>query len=1076
MKRRSALVGVIGSLFLLAWGASSARALDERTHVLVNKQAAGSPDTHTFVRDSLELPKGLDTVVTDPNGTSKPMVDWLGEGGKQEDSPHCRSARHFHDPLQPWETAGLRTFNPLITVPCWGFSFPSSNYWAQEANQTIGGQAAWQDARRSYLRALTDPVPGHREGAFADTFRILGQQMHLVADASVPEHVRNDPHMLEGVVRTVGTTGYGSYEYWVSDQHPTPAAERAFIDTYLSKPFAVDSAILRRPTNDAHAPVAVARLIDTDTYRGLGTGPSVTLSPAIGIAEFANANFFSEDTAAGQYPHPKLDALVRSELPAPKSGLIRAYYRKAKDDGEPVEPVLAECLLDEAAQSEPVRIPRTYGCVDENVWAETARHMLPRAVGYARGVLDHFFRGALDGDVVPADPGVVRFAGTNASPDRLGGGTLELYGENADGTRTPLTALDGAVTVSADAGAALQSARFAASPDAERYVAVYKGQLGDERSGPDPQREPGAVIGKVQGGLRVEEIFAEGLRWVVRTPKGLFLLPPEFEEYWDVRWGDAPDFIVAEKGWGSEPDDPWEAVAFRLARVPGSPDFETMATPAGAQIIPTEIGRTRFPLGMAVGTTVELNHTVTYRQQLGRFSTHNVLFWREGQDPGDPGKPYFRYRENALSVSPVKFETVTNRVFPFKMAFPLVLDAAHNPDFATDYVMESTPFGWEIHNVTVDEQGRLVAEIRVTITQPGPRGPSARVPHYELSTTGALEVYAENVVSPSFPHHGVFVWLLVDLVRGAVLASTAGSDITVNAASTLEAFVPFTGQGVLAAPHVWVHSTEEYQGGPRDGEQVDFGWGPVALTKRTAQSVSQFTDLGLGADFGADFTASIYQLGRSVTAVAMEGWARDELKAALAPINQFGAQVDTAQTTDEYVLPSCPSCAGVRITMTRSRVTATSIEEAQRGRGLSAGSLWALIAVRRPGGTGDRTETVLFWDAAAARGAVLANPSTTAGYTIRDVTDSAALVTHGAWFTPPVATLLLPFSGIQGAQIFPGEDLGLSFRLFEPAHLYHLQDLRFYRTRPTLGPTALPAKLIDAPDHPIGDYHVIRLP
>src|SRR6266849_915134 len=33
---------------------------------------------------------------------------------------------------------------------------------------------------------------------------------------------------------------------------------------------------------------------------------------------------------------------------------------------------------------------------DENVWNATAKEMLPRAVGYARGALDYFFRGQLE--------------------------------------------------------------------------------------------------------------------------------------------------------------------------------------------------------------------------------------------------------------------------------------------------------------------------------------------------------------------------------------------------------------------------------------------------------------------------------------------------------------------------------------------------------------------------------------------------------------------------------------------------------------------------------------------------------
>src|SRR5262249_21452971 len=145
---------------------------------------------------------------------------------------------------------------------------------------------------------------------------------------------------------------------------------------------------------DLVAPVPIARLIDTDTYTG--TDPNVTIGQAIGIAEVANANFFSEDTGDESYPFPSLATLTPSRLPAPKTGLTRAYFKKGPADGIEVDPVLAECVLYQRTAAEGVLQPISYACVDENVWKTTASHMLPRAVGYARGVLDYFFRGRIE--------------------------------------------------------------------------------------------------------------------------------------------------------------------------------------------------------------------------------------------------------------------------------------------------------------------------------------------------------------------------------------------------------------------------------------------------------------------------------------------------------------------------------------------------------------------------------------------------------------------------------------------------------------------------------------------------------
>ncbi|MFQ5989698.1 MAG: hypothetical protein ACE5K9_07270, partial [Candidatus Methylomirabilales bacterium] len=284
MKWRYVQIAIVSILFKLM-DANSAMALNETTHAIINEQAArqsrpNKPGLNQILKNELGFPQGIEEPLR-----GREVFEWLREGGIREDSPICRTTRHFHDPLQPWESAGLRTFNPIIVVPCGGSSFPSSVHWAQEPNQGVGKKGSWQDARQHYLRALTASNPGTREEAFADTFQAIGQLMHLVVDASVIEHVRNDPHLLESALRALGQRGYGSYEHWVSDQHGPRGSskEQNFITTYLSSPINFDASILQQPTNDSKAPVPIARLIDTDAYTGLASGPNVTKNnPAIG--------------------------------------------------------------------------------------------------------------------------------------------------------------------------------------------------------------------------------------------------------------------------------------------------------------------------------------------------------------------------------------------------------------------------------------------------------------------------------------------------------------------------------------------------------------------------------------------------------------------------------------------------------------------------------------------------------------------------------------------------------------------------------------------------------------------------
>jgi hypothetical protein len=426
------------------------------------------------MKEQLGMPNGINTEF---GGKTKTAAYWIGQGGVLEDATTAgrfisltsRYYNHFLDPLKPrWDQAGLELV-PFIR-------FESSVRWAQRTDQDSKagfGNYSWKDARRYYLDALRRESKDAREQAFAETFRALGQVMHLVVDASVPEHVRNDPHPLG--------FAFGNYEYWVSDQHSREGSEPGFIATYLSTTLAPDTSLfdIRLPEGEGVATVPIARLFDSDLYNG--SNPWVTGSTKIGIAEVANANFLSEDTRHGQYAHP-----ARANMEPPyvrfytKSGLPRRYYKMKLGFGLPVDPVAEECLLNELTGLDEI-------CVDPEVWRETALKMLPRAVGYSKAVLDYFFRGTLDLEVKlsPADPAQRQLTITNTSAEPMAG-NFSLYSEDANGVRSAVgTFTDLTLTP----GASSAPLTFAPLSGVRAYVVVFQGTLGAEE---------GAVVGKVK--------------------------------------------------------------------------------------------------------------------------------------------------------------------------------------------------------------------------------------------------------------------------------------------------------------------------------------------------------------------------------------------------------------------------------------------------------------------------------------------------------------------------------------------------------------------------------------------------
>ncbi len=461
-------------------------ALNEPTHEIINEHAASVSKVDLVMKEQLGLPEGI---LTRFNGNR--ALQWIRLGGTLEDAGtpggnvtgRNRYFRHFHDPLLPWDRSGLLY---ILTLPPRLTRFESSVHWAQLENQdSISGfgNFSWRDARRYFKTALTDPDATLRERAFADAFRAMGQLMHLIVDASVPEHVRGDVHPMGAALDQLGAVG--NYEYWVLAQHRRSGTQPGFIRDFLSTPVELDERVLRIPILDSElvARVPIARLFDSDRYTG--ENPEATAEARIGIAEIANANFFSEDTHRGEYPHPLLGNLEQYTGIYSKTGEERVYFRK-RGAGLPVDPIATECAL-----AEPTGIVGL--CPDNDVWRETGRHMLPRAVRYSREVLDYFFRGTLDFTIGRSSPNQTLTI-TNKSDEAMEG-TFTLYADNFSDTRTLVAGASFNLTLGP--GATSGTLDFTPPAEVQAYTLVFQGKLG---------LEEGAVAGKVNEWYAVTDV------------------------------------------------------------------------------------------------------------------------------------------------------------------------------------------------------------------------------------------------------------------------------------------------------------------------------------------------------------------------------------------------------------------------------------------------------------------------------------------------------------------------------------------------------------------------------------------
>jgi hypothetical protein len=401
--------GVIISILIILVFNGDALSWDNGvTHRDISQYAAGnsvlSPTKGDYLKN-LGLNAGLDEKLKWYK--EQTVKEWIQDGAEFEDAGNLwqlvtsqsRSFNHFHNPLKqyPWTDAGL---DDWIALPPFHTTGESSLLWAQDSfsqQSAPKGDWSWQTVRSYYYFALTSSADSARQENFAKTFEGLGHQMHLIQDAGQPDHVRNNAHVLDGGGIVVGL------ETWAKKKRSTINSFAAN-PIYPNVPFII-------PYNDR---VPITQLIDTDQYDGLNASASINQ----GLAEYTNANFFSDDTifAAERYstddrhyfPFPRetstdladfLSGTKPAETFVDRDGNTRTgtWISKVRD-GEYVQHFLKTNYLTRTLYHVTGESGLFYATLfrDEACHNDYAALLIPRAVGYSAGLLNYFFRGNID--------------------------------------------------------------------------------------------------------------------------------------------------------------------------------------------------------------------------------------------------------------------------------------------------------------------------------------------------------------------------------------------------------------------------------------------------------------------------------------------------------------------------------------------------------------------------------------------------------------------------------------------------------------------------------------------------------
>jgi hypothetical protein len=787
----------------------------------------------------------------------------------------------------------------------------------------------------------------------------------------------------------------------------------------------------------------------------------VTLRPTIGLSEFTNANFFSRDTVfSADLPFPARSSVdLRPELEVvPSTGLGRRYLTKTRDGITVPRIAVPSSLYDFTADA--VKDKKIW--LDDNVLSDYARLLFPRAVGHSAALLDYFFRGRLDVGLAD-DDGAPRVVGTNTSSEPLGPGLLFVYAEDQDGIRRLASDAAGVAVATVEPGGDLPEVPLTLVEGTERLVAAYRGRLGNEIPAPaaDPGRDfPGAVIGKVFSGVRVEEIFAGATHWQIRTPRGVFTLPLARAEYRQVKWADDPNSIVARTPVSGEAGG--KVVAFEVGRAANGVDLLTLGDAPMLQV--AEIASAGFPFATPpLVTTIDFSQTVQYRQQIGRFTLTYTQEWIPqapfGPNDGD-------YELVSTEVSPVTFETLHEQTVPFSATIPIRLDREHNLDLGST----DEGYVWQLADIAADRQGRLLGVVVIFPTVHPPI-PPVTVPFFRLdSNFDRVEGPARVTIEPLLPFELAAIWAIVDLRTATVLVSTAEPNVVITSTRTAEG-PPWDRAGTspspLSFPGLYRHQIDKLDGGP--GAATFHLREAIAFMPRTAPTGASAVVEGRDGDLD----------------LRVSGWMRPDLAAELDRFGLLSFRVGEVQRVTGIYNYACMTdpCSTENDLAAFSAVVVRGgllqpparFLSALRARPAPAGERLILLGDAERGAFPDNGYLVV-WDPDAHRAAMrFETPASFNG--IAHATSSTVILWNdpGGFAGDDPGSYIVSLDDTRAPAWFPNTDLRFDFTLLDPRYLYNTGDLKFYRLTPPLQRTLLPAALSDAAGNPRGDYHVIRL-
>lgn len=378
--------------------------------------------------------------------------DFVANGAKFEDNG-SRPANHFFDPTRGSPLRSLNGFNNIAdlgeTSPDWALEDTS------ESEDIQGQDNSYNDAVDYFYDALTKPTEAERNEQFEKLFTTLGQVIHHLQDMAQPQHVRNDAHCGEWFCK---------------------------ISIFLHNPSLYE--IYTEGLED-NIPFGNRDPVTLDTARAYWLNAADS-----GIAEFTNRNFVSDATNFSLDENDEVNENANYEFPKPEElpttkhiselipgtsldGYVDFYGTVGTDEltGEPINNARASSLSyfdDELTKrnlkKEIVQYPLEIQVLVEyrvftlNRFNFKAAHdfLIPRAVSYSSGLINHFFRSRLEIEEAKIDSSqiIIKVINASKSDQTFYGDGFQLFYDATDGERKriePITISSGQLPLNVNA-------------------------------------------------------------------------------------------------------------------------------------------------------------------------------------------------------------------------------------------------------------------------------------------------------------------------------------------------------------------------------------------------------------------------------------------------------------------------------------------------------------------------------------------------------------------------------------------------------------------------------------------------